>query len=311
MRPSTVTLVLAFGISLPRVCPGQTEKSCFAFLLRGDVMVTCYSKSAQITHRGNIEGFAVGDGQSALAYTTSRVVNGTQSIAQAWFRTTVIDLKSGSARVADGVNGALSTCGGLLSLGGPGGITPPVRDLISGQTVAFPPYYGFRCSADRSVVAGATKGQEALLLGLPPTTKVADARAFSLYTFNMSPDGSKIAYEAALHPLCVFAAGGTSCTAEDGSSPDAPSVNDAGEVLIGVGTGKGCFYKSYYDFSPKPSPGATHETQDECLGIGYWKPGLESVKIIEPLGRAPQWIRPETAELLRAWSARSATNSRK
>jgi len=73
-----------------------------------------------------------------------------------------------------------------------------------------------------------------------------------------------------------------------------------------VGTGQGCFYKNYYDFSPQHSPGATGETQDECLGIGYWKPGLESIRIVEPLGRNPQWIRPETAELLRAWSAHAA-----
>jgi len=305
-----VTLLLALGLYLPGICSGQSEKACFAFLLRGDVMVTCRGKGAQVTHRGNIEGFAVSDEQSALAYTTSRVVKRTQSIAEAGSKTAVIDLKSGSEKVVDGVNGALSTCGGLLSLVGPGGITPPVRDLISGQTVAFPPYYGFRCSADRKVVAGATNEQDALRLGMPPATKVADAGAFSLYSFNMSPDGSKIAYHADHYPLCLFARGGTSCTTEKGPFVDAPSVNDAGEVLISMGTGQGCFYKNYYDFSPKHFPGATDETQDECLGIGYWKPGLESTRIIEPLGRNPQWIRPETAELLRAWSAHTA-NSRK
>jgi hypothetical protein len=72
--------------------------------------------------------------------------------------------------------------------------------------------------------------------------------------------------------------------------------------LIPRGTGQECFYKTSSDFAPRRFPGATDESRDECLGIGYWKPGLRSIEIIEPLGLNPQWITQTVADLLRKWS---------
>ena len=79
---------------------------------------------------------------------------------------------------------------------------------------------------------------------------------------------------------------------------DPVSVNDSGEVLAAAGTGKGCVYTTSYNFSPAKSPDAG---DDECLGVGYWKPGLAAIVFLQDLGRNPQWLRPETAKLLVDW----------
>jgi hypothetical protein len=285
----------------------QAQKPCFAFILRGDVVVSCDGRSTQITHRGDIEGFGVSDERRALAYTTSRIVERTATTAWETDTTTLTDLKLATRKVFEGVNGALSTCGGLLPLVGPGGIRLPIRDLLSGDEVSFPPYVRFRCSSDRKTVVGSAKEPAVdLYEGVPPSKKIAGPESFNVYEFNISPDGSRVAYYGDLHPLCVFSPPGPAqCEEEKGGLADVPSVNDSGEVLVAAATPQGCFYKTMYNFSPEPFPGAKGENRDACLGVGYWRPGLKSIEIIEPLGRAPQWITPATAELLRAWSART------
>jgi hypothetical protein len=148
--------------------------------------------------------------------------------------------------------------------------------------------------------------------GNPPRTEIAAAERFDVYRFNVSPDGSRTVYYTDLRPLCVWPSSGPAqCVADHGTLADMPSVSDAGKVLVATGTGQECFYKSQYDFFPRRFRGATDDSRDECMGIGYWKPGLKSLDIIEPLGRSPQWINPATAALLRAWSAHPAGSTHK
>ena len=156
-------------------------------------------------------------------------------------------------------------------------------------------YNWFRCSSDGKIVVGTMKRAGADLVGgVPPGTKIAIGGDFNVYQFDISPNGSKVAYYGDLHALCEFSLHGTEC-ADRGGMTDLPSVNDSGDVLVAVGTGQSCFFRTAYDFSTKASPGTT---EDECLGIGYWKPGIKSVRIIQPLGRNPQWVKPQTAALL-------------
>jgi hypothetical protein len=91
------------------------------------------------------------------------------------------------------------------------------------------------------------------------------------------------------------------CT-EHASITDPVSINNSGEVLVATGTGRGCVYKSSYDFAAAPHGGLAN---DECLGIGYWKPGLKAIVFLRPIGRNPQWLSAETAALLLAWRART------
>ena len=221
--------------------------------------------------------------------------------------TTVIALKSGASEAAEDVGGIVSTCGGIFSAN-TRGAHPNVRDPSTGEELGFQPYLWFRCSADRKTVVGTAKNPGGELYeGTPPKTKIAGAGSFNAYSFNISPDGSRVAYHNGR--LCIFSSPGPAqCIEPQGSLSDTPSVSDSGGVLVTTGTGEECFYNSTYNFSPQPSPGAK---ADECVGVGYWKAGLQSIQVIEPLGRDPQWISPTTAELLREWSEKEGRRTPK
>jgi hypothetical protein len=135
--------------------------------------------------------------------------------------------------------------------------------------------------------------------GVPPTRKIASNGDFNR-EYNISPDGSKIAYFTDVRPLCVLTRAGPARCVDHATVTDIVSVNDSGEVLVAAGTGQRCVYSAFYDFSPAP---AGQHGDEECLGIGYWKPGLKSVVILQPIGRNPQWLSPATAALMRSWSA--------
>lgn len=301
---SAFLLLIAFT---GRSCLAQAQNPCFAFL-RGDVTVTCGGQRTQITRLGDLQGFAVSDERATFAYTTSRIVRRTGAVTTSADTTTVIELKSGTSRTAEGIAGTLSTCGGIFSANARGP-HPSVRDPMTGEVLDFQPYLWFRCSTDRNTVVGTVENSGGELLeGIPPKTKIASAGSFDAYSFNISPGGSKIAYHNGR--LCIFSSPGPpKCIEPQGSSiSDTPTVNDSGEALVTTGTGKECFYKDTYNFSPQRSPGAK---ADECVGIGYWKPGLQSIQVIEPLGRSPQWISPATAALLRKWAAQQGGRAAK
>ena len=299
--------MLAFVFpALAATCSAQPKNPCFVFRLNGDVSVVCGNSRAQITHRGDIEDSAVSDEQAVFAYVTSRVTGRIPGGAIVGYTATLIDLKSGRTKTVEVVRPhILSTCGSIFQLDGSKD-APANRDLVSGKEIDVRPYVWFRCSADRKTVVGNTKNLGAdypgrpatsvqqdeggdLLEGIPPTTKIAAGRTFDAYRYNISPDGSKVVHFDDSHPLCVFAATADKC-GENGEFDGPASVNDLGEVLVSFGTGKTCYSRG---------------SEDECFGIGYWKPGLKSIQVVEPVGSYPQWIRPETAELLRKWSTTS------
>jgi hypothetical protein len=290
------------GISGASVCFGQPQNPCFAFLVRGDVSVVCNNRTVQITKRGDVEGFAASNEAFRFAFTTSRITKRTEIEAWRVYTTTLINLNSGGSEAVEKTMNLLNTCGGIFPVGGARGLHSSARDLISGDELSFQPYVRFRCSSDRKKVVGTTKDQGGdLYAGTPPTIKVAAAGQFDVFRFNISPDGSKIAYYNGR--LCLFSSPGVAqCTEAKDSLSDEPSVDDSGEVLVSVGTGQECYYKSFANFSRERFPDAADGDKDECSGIGYWKPGLNAVKTIESLGRSPQWISPTTAELMRKWS---------
>jgi len=298
-RKALLLLILTAG------CFAQTPKPCFAFLLRGDVTVSCGGTISQITRRQDIESFAVSNEQSKFAYETSRITRRTANV-DIGEETTLIDLRTGHILSLKDVHGVVSTCGGLF----PMSVRPPLltpRDVISGEVLtALQPYVRFRCSADRKMAVGIPKQDASTLYaGIPPTTKIAPTKGFNPIAYAISPDGSKIAYMYSYDRLCLYSSPGPARCIDKQGDLGGPSVNDAGEVLVAVGTGKGCFYASGSNFSPKPFPGAHDE--DECIAIGYWRPADQSVKTIEPVGCDPQWITARTAELLRRWSQRHRT----
>jgi len=304
MKRFQIAFWVALACSMANGASAQTP--CFAFLLRGDVATVCEGKQDQITRRGDIDDFAVSDKQSSLAFVTSVVTLRTAAEADVVSTTSLIDLRSGRLTRVTGENALVSTCGGIFWLydekrehfGG--------YDLTTGEEVRMPPYAWFRCSADRKVVVGSAKksGMD-LVENDAARTRVAVDGAFNFFQFNVSPDGSKAVYTRDDRPLCVFALPGPAeCTAGTDDSfggLGVPSVNNAGEVLMTTLTSEICFYKSASNFSRERTPGAR---QEPCAGIGFWKPGLKSVEIVEPIGGNPQWITPDTTKLLRDWGNR-------
>ncbi len=220
----------------------------------------------------------------------------------------LFELRSLASRNVDEISHVVSTCGGIFGIKvGDKGMAD--RDLLNDVSIDAGPYYWFRCSSDRRTVVGTSQTKrEDLLSGVPSKRRVAPAGSFNAYGFNISPDGSRIAYYH--RQLCVSAENGTAeCSGEQGTFIRNPSVRDSGEVLVTTGTGQECFNRSDTDFSPKRFPGATDENRGPCFGIGYWKPGLKSIQVFESIGSDPQWINPVTAQLLRDWAARNADPS--
>ena len=292
-------------------CSAQPNEPCFAFLLKGDVIAVCQGKTSQITHRGDIEDFAVSDELSSLAYTTSRTTKRDAVSSMVAFTATVVNLKTGAIKQIEGEERLVSTCGGIL--GNSVGPRTSRRDVVTGKDFDASPYTFFRCSADRRVVAGFirdrdTKDQKRdLYEGTPPSRKIATAAdaSTSIDDFNVSPDGSKVAWFGNGR-LCLLAGTEPAHCVDHSGMSDPVSVNDAGEALAASGTGQGCFYKTPYNFSP---PQRGERANDECFGIGYWKAGMSSIVYIEPIGRNPQWLSLGTAGLLRDWSGHSGVRS--
>lgn len=276
-----LALLIAAG-----ACAAQPKDPCFAFGARGDICMVCQGKTTQLTHRGDVQSFAVSDGEASLAF-----VSGNPATA------TVVNLKTGAAKRVESVDGVVSTCGGILPI--PLGASGSVPDLVTGAELTFAPYFRFRCSSDRHVVAGIA--QHELWVGIPPATKVAASGEVHDLYFNVSPDGNKVAWFNDVRPLCVAAPPGHAECVQHETMSDPVSVNDAGELLAAAGTGRGCDYKTSYNFTPAKT---ANGGDDECLGIGYWKPGMPAIVFLQDIGRNPQWLRPETAKLLSEWAAR-------
>jgi hypothetical protein len=293
---------------VPGIVFAQIEKPCFAFLLRGDVSVSCGAAVTQVTRLGDVDEFAVSGEHSTLGYVTSEMTKRSGPSAVAISTTTLVDLRSGMTRRLVGDNFLVSTCGGLFWGYDAQRKNSGTRDLITGEELAVPAYPWFRCSSDRKVTVG-TSGERGSDLYEANTsrTKIASAGSFSHGTFSISPNGSQIAYFSDGSPLCVVAPpAAPQCAAESAALPNAPSVDDSGQVLFTTSTSQECFYKAPSNFSPQRPAGTRGEGTDACLAISYWRPGLKSATVVESLGRNPQWISPATAELLRSWAAHPA-----
>ncbi len=273
-------------LTIAGACSAQPKDPCFAFEARGDISMVCQGKTTQLTHRGNVQSFAVSDEQASLAFVT-----GQPSTA------TVVNLKTGATKRVESVDGVVSTCGGILPI--PLGATGSIQELVTGAELTFAPYFRFRCSSDRRVVAGIA--QHELWAGVPPATKIAASGDVHDLYFNVSPDGSRIAWFNDVRPLCVAAPPGHAECVQHETMSDPVSVNDAGELLAAAGTGRGCDYKTSYNFTPAKT---ANGGDDECLGIGYWKAGMPAILFLQDIGRNPQWLRPEIAKLLSDWAAR-------
>ena len=136
----------------------QPENLCYAFLRSADLHVACGKGSGQITHRRDIERFAVSEEQAYLAFLTSQITKRTATLAEAVYTTTLVDLRSGrlsqTAGQAFGDNTLVGTCGGIFRAADPRNEHSGSTDLITGAQIDMSPYRWFVCSSDLRVVFG-------------------------------------------------------------------------------------------------------------------------------------------------------------
>ena len=247
-----------------------------------------------------MNSFAIAEQQGVLGIVTAWTVIGANS-ASLMNMDLAIDLKAVQAKFAGDAHKLVSTCGGLFGVVGTKRF-PGWSNLLTGPGVPPNPYAWFRCSSDRSVIAGIVESNRALYVGADRETQVAPRGGAAYYEFNVSPNGKYLAYASDRQPLCVWRAGVSECASADAtdSSHDLVSVRDDGEVLVALATRDLCVYKSDTVFSPARANDKKNTAA--CPGIAHWRSGMKSPEIIEWLGRAPQWISPDTANLLLKWS---------
>ena len=210
VRPEMTWKKKFVGVGVDRFCcahPGgaQPEKPCYAFLRSQDLHVTCGKDSGQITYRRNIDRFAVSEERSYLAFLTSQITKRTATSADAVYTTTLVDLRSGrlsqTAGQAFGDNTLVGTCGGIFRAADPE--TSTLALLTSLRVLrSICRHIGGLSAALTSGSYSATSGH--LYEGRPPVLKVPALGKYDFYTYNISPDGSKIVYETGSRPLCVF-----------------------------------------------------------------------------------------------------------
>ena len=239
MLPRCGRMVAFVLLTAAGECCAQPKEPCLAFLLKADVTVLCENGVTQITHRRDIEDFAISEERSSLAFVTGRVLSRNAASTTFAYTAIVVNLKAGTSRKIEGIDRLVSTCGGILP--NQIGTGTGTLDVITGEQVTRSPYVLFRCSADRKVVAGITKDGPAkdqrsdLYEGVLPSTRVAAAEDVDVYYFNVSPDGSKVAYFNDVRPPCLFSRPGSTQCVEHGTLTDPVSSQPGPDAVAFTG----------------------------------------------------------------------------
>ncbi len=299
---SQFTLLLAAMTAfLPAARSSSEPEGCYAFLV-GDVIVNCNGIRKEVTRGREVESFAVAESPSLFAFVVldgGRATLSFGGIQRLHTKLTLLDLGSGLTRFVADAGSVISTCGSIIEQVDRTGR----RDFATGMDLKAIPYWRFRCSKDRTIVAGMREGgNNTLYWGSAANPVPLAFDGLKELTFNISPDGSKLVFTSSSRLCVALSSRNYSCVDANIGSDDLASINNLGEVLVAVGTGETCSYKTQWNFSKNPPRDWKNPGADECLAIGYWRSGLPSVKIIEGLGRSPQWVGRQTGHLLMAVS---------
>lgn len=279
----------------------QSSEPCFAFLLRGDITVRCEARRTQITHRGNIEAFAISDARKTIVWRTSRIIRTDGVVAVGAATLEVTNLETGSRKTLQEDASFTASCGGILLDG---------RELLSNTQIETP-YAGFRCSDDRSQILGIKQkhlqyNERTNLMSGSTSPNLVDSQIL-LDGFNISNDGTQFAWLKDHGSVCVQQRTAAPKCVSGVESVDEIFVSDAGEVLLTQHAESGCFYRSSYNFSPAP----VGKANDACLAIDYWSRDMKKPVQLEALGRNPEWVSIETARMLRLRSSGKQFHSQK
>jgi hypothetical protein len=268
-------LALAVG---PRAACGEdpqtsTSSSCYAVLPTGkEILLNCNGQQHSIPTGADVWDFAVDQDGSTLALKRPVFHRG------GWvtFDLGVLDLNGQtSVRVSAGKEDPwrlVPSCGTILVFTG-----SRARDVIHGSKLTMKPYSKFRCSSDRSVVAGVKKLRGVEIEVLLPLQRMVIPRDPNT-EFELSPNGRYLAYMQRYDLMCVTEIGtAPACTPVEMGLRGPFSVSDEGEILFGSETQAG--------------------------GLAYWKPGQPSPMSLQEVGTHPQWVTARAASALLDWSS--------
>lgn len=282
----------------------RPESLCYAFLLNGDLYLACGGKTTRLIDRGDLVDFAI-DGSGTMLATISQV-NQHRELTSYFLR--------GPRRkplVSHDPNEAYAvlhpTCGTIVAF-----YWGRATDIEAGRSLAFAPYSDFRCSSDRRTVVGMMKSSYALLSGFPPHKLVPGGRNPSgpgVFDFSLSESGLTVAYDTLEGDLCLLRlkGGPPSCIRRwsMGGWTGRTSVSDTEGAIFTDETGQvqPCYYDTLGHASRHPKPGYS---ADACSAVYWWAWGKGKPKMLQYLAILPQWVTPQAAARLTAWSARTS-----
>jgi hypothetical protein len=204
---------------------------------------------------------------------------------------TTVDLQEGvelRRKQTEYLGGLVSSCGTVLL---------DRRDVFSGRSFKVPHYRHFRCSDDAKIVIGLNPRDGSLIqAGRPPKVAVHGGRAIIQY--DISPDGGYLAY-LTTHEVCSGKMG----TVAECMPVHEPlvhiAVSNRGEVAFDTIVTKGCDVHAPAGTIPANDYSGSEPTR--CSAVGYWKPGLPTIRILAYQARNAWWITTQTASALVKW----------
>lgn len=261
---------------------GQS-KPCIAYRTNGELRANCDGKDALLLKRPGLASFAIGvdDG----------TVLGGQNWAYLWRSGVWAQL---DVRPNTWVDKLYESCGIALAPRGDTALAKQrIVDVVTGKPASFSDLRWPQCSVDRSLIVGINKAGELIT----NSGKIL-APSGQSYSFAVSPSGQWIALlrdDDRSVKLCLSDSRNvhTRCYSKDASghnelrSLSPLSVNNAGEVLLEIGTGEGCWYAGAGTrVSRRKFPGSG---ADECAGVAVASP-TSAPRLILPLGFRPAWV---------------------
>ena len=274
---------------------GSAGSFCYGFIRNGALVLDCDGKieSSRDLH---LEGFAISQDGDWLALKLSRVEAVDRNTETTISASQLINLNANVAKRIDTDDDLVASCGTLLASKARGDSESRL-DLLKNAPFNRKPYSLFRCSEDASTVIGQVienavlgDGDWRLMTGYPPQKTILQAHGLTaVAAFDVSPSGEYFSYfddtASSGRKVCVVRNGHEpECVPTRGTSP--LYVSDTGQALFEAPTGEGCKFVDSWHFSPSP----LEKSSDSCPAIFQWHAGLASPKMLQSLGRNPQWI---------------------
>jgi hypothetical protein len=280
--------------------------AAYAFLRDGDIWLRYKGEAHAVTKKGSYKDFAVTDDGSRIALLRPSKKDPSQADIE------VVDLGNSVSQSAVEVSittAVVATCGTLASIENNVALARRVaiaKELISRTEFADREYADFRCNKDRRVVIGYKNLLDRyvrLREGGRPEKQAAVEDVPSY--LDVSPSGEFVSFytgKPAPSTLCVWKTREEAkCMLYEGVF-NRLSVSDSGELVFATQSGEECLFKDGEHYSTTPKRG--YDSAGVCPGVGYWRPGTDSIDILESPGGHPQWLTDAAAFRLAGWNAK-------